>query len=75
MIENENKIKRIQGVMLANKYHPLLEDEESQKAILGVMNGSDKIRYSMASYEFEEENNTITISKGKSSASREKLKA
>lgn len=61
-------VHEITGVMLADRYHPLLEDEESQKAILRVMNGSDKIQYSMASYKFKEEKNGITIRKGNFSA-------
>lgn len=62
----------ITGVMLADSYHSLLD---SQEAILRIMNEPKKIHYSMASYEFEEENNTITISTENFSASREKLKA
>lgn len=62
------EVTQIQGVMLANNYHALLRKKENQDAILCVMNEPEKNHYSMASYKFEEENNTITIRKGKYSA-------
>lgn len=73
MKDISKNVPEITGVMLADRYHPLLEDEESQKAILRVMNGSDKIQYSMASYKFKEEKNGITIRKGNFSAFLKKV--
>ena len=50
ILENESKFKEICGIMLTDKYHPILEDE----AVLEMLNrnGNVRIRYIKTYYEY-----------------------